>query len=226
METIKEIPNFPNYLAYSDGRIFNKKRNKFLKQAMTKDGYLKVTLYNKGKSLTKKTHRFIMETFVPNPNNLPQVNHKDCNKTNNSVNNLEWCSAKENIHHAMKNNLYNKDSYIMSVATKKKIYGNDYFKKLNLLSQKAYKENNSVEKLRSTRKKYAKTEEGQEHLAKMVELARIKVNRQTKILNKKTNKILLFESRKMAAVFLDIDARRISEYIKTHKEINGYEVIQ
>ena len=68
-------------------------------------GYLIVTLCKNGKRKTYRVHRLVAETFIDNLENLPQVNHKDGNKYNNHINNLEWCSCKENIRHAWKNKL-------------------------------------------------------------------------------------------------------------------------
>ena len=59
-------------------------------------GYLIVDLYADGKQKHKRVHRLIAETFVPNPLNLPEVNHKDENKHNNNVSNLEWCDSSYN----------------------------------------------------------------------------------------------------------------------------------
>ena len=67
---------------------------KILKTKVDKDGYLTVMLNNPRK--TFRVHRLVAEAFIPNPDNLPQVNHKDENKQNNVVTNLEWCDVKYN----------------------------------------------------------------------------------------------------------------------------------
>ena len=62
-------------------------------------------LYKNGKEKLFRVHRLVAMAFLPNPNNLPQVNHKDGNKQNNSVDNLEWCEQSDNMKHAYKNGL-------------------------------------------------------------------------------------------------------------------------
>lgn len=62
-------------------------------------GYIKVTLTNKNKSDNRDIHRLVAQAFIPNPENKPQVNHIDEDKTNNIVYNLEWVTAKENMNH-------------------------------------------------------------------------------------------------------------------------------
>lgn len=75
-----------------------KERIKSLKKR--KDGYLEVALYKNGKGMSIQVHRLVAKAFIPNSNNLPQVNHKDGIKTNNVVTNLEWVSASENALHS------------------------------------------------------------------------------------------------------------------------------
>ena len=93
------------YLAYSDGRIYSLLRNKFLKPRMSMDGYERVCLFNDGKRYEYRVHRLIAETFIDNTDDLPQVNHKDFNRSNNCLDNLEWCTNYENIHYSI--NVYN-----------------------------------------------------------------------------------------------------------------------
>lgn len=67
------------------------------------DGYLFVNITIDGKEIPKKIHRLMAETFIPNPLNLPCVNHIDCDKLNNCISNLEWCTFEYNTSHAHKN---------------------------------------------------------------------------------------------------------------------------
>lgn len=67
--------------------------------------YIQVSLSKRGKSKTHLVHRLVAQTFIPNKNNYKEINHKDCNKHNNCVENLEWCSRKQNMLHAKNNGL-------------------------------------------------------------------------------------------------------------------------
>lgn len=108
MEEIwKEIPNFEGlYEASNLGRIRSFKTKKIKKQRYTVKKYLQVNLYKKEEK-TYRVHRLIAETFIKNFNNFPEINHKDGNKQNNCVDNLEWITTYDNIQHAIKNGLYN-----------------------------------------------------------------------------------------------------------------------
>lgn len=70
-----------------------------------KNGYVYVMLYKDTEEKNIRLHRIVAEAFIPNPNNLPQVNHIDGNKQNNRVDNLEWCTGSKNIKHAYKTGL-------------------------------------------------------------------------------------------------------------------------
>lgn len=95
------IPNYINLYWISNlGNV--KCKNKQLKQRTNKKGYLKVRLYKNNKCKTFSIHRLVAINFIPNPDNLPQVNHKDGNKLNNTITNLQWCNNSENQLHAYK----------------------------------------------------------------------------------------------------------------------------
>lgn len=104
MEIWKDIKGFEGLYQVSNyGNVKSLNYNKTGKECILKnrkryDGYCSIRLCNK----TVKTfsiHRLVAEAFIPNPNNLPEVNHRDEDKTNNNVTNLEWCDKKYNINY-------------------------------------------------------------------------------------------------------------------------------
>lgn len=107
-ETWKDIKNYEELYQISNyGRVksFYKNGNfKILKGAIKK-GYHQVALAKNKKIIYKNVHRLVAETFIPNTENKPQVNHIDGNKLNNKANNLEWCTGSENMIHAYKHGL-------------------------------------------------------------------------------------------------------------------------
>lgn len=93
----KEIKGFEGkYTIYDDGRIFSKRTNKFLTPNCNKTGYLTVELGGKIYTI----HRLLAIAFIPNPNNYDVVHHRDENKLNNSLDNLEWTTHKLNIQYS------------------------------------------------------------------------------------------------------------------------------
>lgn len=97
-----------HYYATDDGHIYSEHLGRNISEYFDKDGYKKVRLSNgDGSRKVFSVHRLILETFEPNPNSANlQVNHKDGNKTNNNLSNLEWVTCKENIDHAYNLGLY------------------------------------------------------------------------------------------------------------------------
>ncbi len=100
---MKPITQNRNYLATTDGHIFSKKYNRVLKGSVSKNNYIKIQI-NCLDGVTRwfYVHRLIAETFIPNPDNKKQVNHKDGNRRNNNLSNLEWVTQAENLAHASK----------------------------------------------------------------------------------------------------------------------------
>lgn len=85
-------------------RHYKKAPSKILKPTLNKrTGYFYVSLCKKGSIVKHYIHRLLAEAFIPNENNYNEVNHIDEDKTNNNLNNLEWCSHKYNINHSVKN---------------------------------------------------------------------------------------------------------------------------
>ena len=104
----KLICNYNNYCIYDNGDVENVSTHKILKGSISENGY---KYYRLSKNNDKKmfyAHKLVAEHFIPNLDNLPVVNHKDGNKLNNNVNNLEWVNYSENSKHAYQNGLISK----------------------------------------------------------------------------------------------------------------------
>ena len=91
-----EIEGYENYLIYEDGKVFSKKRNKFLKPCMT-DGYYTISLCKNGKPKSSRINRLIAIHYIPNTENKPQVDHINRIRTDNRIENLRWVSHLENM---------------------------------------------------------------------------------------------------------------------------------
>ena len=87
----------------TEGDVWSYRRKKFLKPGVNNDGYLYINLSKNGKYKSYTIHRLVAEAYIPNPENLPEINHKDENKTNNCLQNLEWCDHKYNINYGTRN---------------------------------------------------------------------------------------------------------------------------
>lgn len=114
MEKYIIINEFDNYAVSNYGNIKNVKKGNLLTPCLNKGGYLTCTLCRNGVKKTFRIHRLVALYFIENPNNLPYVNHKDGNKTNNKVVNLEWCTAKENDEHARKTGLKQQEKPVIA----------------------------------------------------------------------------------------------------------------
>ena len=100
MEIWKDIYGYENkYQVSNIGNIRNIKTGKYLKVQTYKTGYCYIDLYNNGQPKKYLIHRLVAQAFIPNPYNLPYVNHKDCNPLNNNANNLEWCTQQYNVNY-------------------------------------------------------------------------------------------------------------------------------
>lgn len=95
----------PQYAVNERGEIYSLRKGRTLTPKANYDGYLRIQLWSANQCEYVSIHRLIAETFIPNPHNKPFVNHIDGNKKNNDVENLEWCTQKENIAHAWEKGL-------------------------------------------------------------------------------------------------------------------------
>lgn len=104
MEEWRDIKGYEGYYQVSNqGRIRNTNSGRIRATYTNRFGYIGVGLHKDGEIHEKKIHRLVAEAFIPNPDNLPEVNHKDENKENNTVENLEWCTRKYNINYGTRN---------------------------------------------------------------------------------------------------------------------------
>ena len=108
MEVWKDIPGFENYQISNYGNVKSLNygrtgKTKLLKPTISGKGYLQVRLSKFGKPNALLVHRLVAIAFIPNPDNLPHINHKDENKLNNNPNNLEWCDNSYNNNYGTRN---------------------------------------------------------------------------------------------------------------------------
>ena len=101
----KVLDNFPNYTISQEGVVTNITTNHVKKTWLCKNGYYYIDLQHQGYKTKVPLHRLIALHFIENPENKRTVNHKDGNKTNNSISNLEWATDAENMQHAYSTNL-------------------------------------------------------------------------------------------------------------------------
>ena len=102
-EQWKPIERFNGeYMVSNFGRVRSLKRHKdrIMPQTIQRRGYLACTFWMNNKAKCVKVHRLVAETFIPNPNNLPEINHIDGDKLNNLASNLEWCTRSQNVKHS------------------------------------------------------------------------------------------------------------------------------
>lgn len=113
-EGLYEVSNYGNVKALpkriDSGGCHRDFPERMMRSADDKDGYLRLSLYDSNhKAHTKKVHRLVADAFLGNPDKLSQINHKDGNKKNNHVENLEWCTQSHNMKHAVRTGLIRLD---------------------------------------------------------------------------------------------------------------------
>ena len=107
----KQVSGHPSYSVTRNGAVFSSKCSdpgfaRLVRQQKTKNGYLRVCLTENAKPLWALVHRLVAQAFVENPTGRKYVNHKNCVKTDNHSENLEWVTSEENSRHAVMNGRY------------------------------------------------------------------------------------------------------------------------
>ena len=103
-ELFKGIVGYEGLYQISNlGRVKNKNNHILAQTLNSTSNYYRVHLCKNGKAEWRSVHRLVAETFIPNPDNLPEINHKDENPLNNSVDNLEWTTHQTNVNHGTRN---------------------------------------------------------------------------------------------------------------------------
>lgn len=175
---IEKVKDYPNYSITSLGEVFNNKTGRKLKSSINK-GYCGVYLYNENGRKFFLVHRLVAEAFIPNENDLPDINHRDENPMNNSIENLEWCTPKYNCNYgthnekirqyALSRNPFKGKQHTLSTKAKMSLAkkGKESKRKRKVIIQGVEYESVSIamEKLKiSTRKFYKLLKENEENV--------------------------------------------------------------
>lgn len=126
----KIIEFLPGYFVDAEGKVYSTHQNHEMTElkgglVARNKKYRIVNLAIDGKYKSRYVHRIVAQAFIPNPNNLPQVNHKNGDTLNNSVKNLEWVTCSENISHAYKTGLYKSSNCVLcgeKIYTEKTVF--------------------------------------------------------------------------------------------------------
>ena len=101
---MKDIKGYEGlYAITSCGKVWSYRNKKFLTPGVNNTGYLYVNLWKDNEKKNYLIHRLVADAYIPNTENLPEINHKDENKTNNCLQNLEWCDASYNTNYGTRN---------------------------------------------------------------------------------------------------------------------------
>lgn len=195
-----------------------------LKQWRDKDGYMRVSFKVKGKTVHLFVHRIVATAFIPNLDNLPEVNHKDCNRANNIVSNLEWCTSEYNIAYREKyGTALSRQVFTVNLKTFKVSHFKSY-------SEASRQLNVSVRDIINVIKHRQKTAGGYLFVENKSEITKEKIQKAKNVtrifcgiiaINLETFRILYFKSQHETARQFGVDARRVNDVVKSKRNKTG-----
>jgi len=204
-----------------------------LKQRLINSGYMVVYFRKNGKLVGRLVHRLVAEAFLPNPNNLPQVNHKDCDRTNNNVDNLEWCTISYNSRYREKYGVSAAESqghftYAVNLETLEVLKFKSQIEASRALGVGVGNINNVIKGKRKTLHGYWFTEDGnrdtkisKSELHNLV--ARKPQGYHVIAIDLNASEILRFKSQREAAKSLGISGGNINKVLKNKRsQASGY----
>ena len=198
------------------GRILKQKRDRY--------GYMEVGFSVSGKIYRRKVHRMVLATFCPNPDNLPEVNHIDCDRTNNRLDNLEWCSSEYNVAYREKYGAAcNHPVYAVDLGTGKVLRFESQSEAARQLGVSVQSVSAVVKGRTLTAGGYWFTEDESEITEEKIQevKANMYFRRGVIAVNLETSEVLWFESQSKAARQLNISVQRINMVIKGKQNKTG-----
>ena len=218
VRTIDRFVKTKNGLMWVDGRV--------LKQRPDKGGYMHVSFKNNGKWVTRLVHRIIAACFISNPNNLEQINHKNCIRDDNCVENLEWCSASYNQQYRERYGVSMTESqghslWAVNLRTHKILYFRSQSEAGRRLGIKLSNINNVIKGHYKYAGGYWFTEDKNEITDKKLQeiKSNIRYTGEVFVVSLKTEKILHFKSPYEASRQLGISQSGISNVLSGHRKI-------